>query len=101
VSRRLAAWRCLLAGVALVASTAAGVRAQYQGPPACPRDTVYEVVPDPDYASCLRRILEQRSTERCPPDRSVQRCTSQPGAAEHLRCPRGMFLRDDRCWPIR
>jgi hypothetical protein len=72
--------------------------ADYQGIPACPRGTVHEAIVDQAYTSCMSK---QRSAARCAPDRSTQRCVSQLGAAEHLRCPRGTFLRDDRCWPIR
>ena len=94
-------WRLLVASAVLISIPASGLRADYQGPPACPRGTVHEVDVDPVHASCLRRILERRSTETCPPDRSVARCVATPGAADYLRCPRGMFLRDERCWPIR
>ena len=90
--RHLSAW---LSAALLAASPAA---ADYQGSPACPRDTVYEAVVDQAYAACMSK---QRSAERCGPDRSTQRCVSQPGAAAYLRCPRGTFLRDERCWPIR
>jgi hypothetical protein len=62
------------------------------------RDTVYEAVGDQAYAACMSK---ERSAARCGPDRSTGRCASQPGAAEHLRCPRGHFLRDERCFPIR
>jgi hypothetical protein len=83
-------------GAALIATSPAA--ADYQGSPACPRGTVYEATVDQDYASCMSK---QHSAERCAPDRSTWRCVSQPGAAEYLRCPRGHFPRDERCWPIR
>jgi hypothetical protein len=72
--------------------------ADYQGIPACPRGTAVEAIVDQDYAACMSK---QRSAARCGPDRSTQRCVSQPGAAEQQRCPTGFFLRDERCFPIR
>ena len=90
--RRWYAWTC----AALIAASPAS--ADYQGSPACPRGTVYEAVVDQAYAACMSK---ERSAARCGPDRSTGRCASQPGAAEHLRCPRGHFLRDERCFPIR
>lgn len=90
-------WRPVAwSSMALIAASPAA--ADYQGSPACPRGTVYEAVIDQTYASCMSK---QRAVERCGSDRSTQRCVSQPGAAEYLRCPRGMFLRDERCFPIR
>jgi len=82
----------------LIAAVPVTLRADYQGMPACPRDTAYEAVVDQAYAACMSK---ERSAARCGPDRSTGRCASRPGAAEHLRCPRGHFLRDERCWPIR